>query len=69
MNRYYCTHQLPEPGTIPGGALHIHCYDERRYISQIDRMAWGIVAYGRELAPSEISAYRLISEPRPDEWD
>ena len=69
MNRYYCTHRLPAPGTIPSGALHIHRYDERLYVLPIDRMAWGCVEYGRELAPSEIAAYHLISEPRPDEWD
>lgn len=69
MNRYYCIMRPPTPGAIPAGALNICCYEDRRYVPEIDRMAWGWVEYDHELAPADIYEYELISQPREDEYD
>lgn len=67
MNRYYCIMRPPAPGAIPTGAHKIVIYDERMYVPEIDRMAWGWVEYAEPLTPAEISEYELISAPREDE--
>lgn len=62
---YYCTKYPPNIGYVPFiGMIESADYGERRYIPEIDRMAWGRVVYNRELAYSEIRAYGLISEPK-----
>ena len=58
----------PMPGAIPKGAAEVESYADRRYIPQIDRMAWGWVEYDRELTLDEVYDYELIREPREDEW-
>lgn len=64
---YYCTQRPPAPGAIPaGGLMEIEDYGERRYICDIDRMAWGAAIYSRELAAWEIMRYELTREPRED---
>lgn len=66
--KYYCTQRPPAPGAVPaGGLIETEDYGERRYIPDIDRMAWGAVVYDRELAPWEIMRYELTREPREDE--
>ncbi|MBP3406738.1 MAG: hypothetical protein J6N18_11595 [Kiritimatiellae bacterium] len=66
MHRYYATQRPPTPGAIPAGAWNICCYEERRYVPEIDRMAWGWVEYRETLTPEEISDFELVSEPRED---
>lgn len=62
---YYCTKYPPDIGYVPFvGMIESADYGERRYIPEIDRMAWGRVVYNRELNYSEIRAYGLVSEPR-----
>lgn len=67
--RYYCIMRPPAPGTIPAGVREVEDYGERRYIPEIDRMAWGWVEYDRELTHAEIRGYELIRAPREDEWE
>ncbi len=61
--KYYCIMRPPMPGGIPKGAMEVRTFRERRYVPEIDRMAWGYVIYTRELCYPEISEYELISAP------
>ena len=61
--KYYCIMRPPMPGAIPKGAMEVRTYRERRYVPEIDRMAWGYVIYTRELCTAEIHEYELIAEP------
>lgn len=65
--RYYCIMCSPAPGAIPAGAREVEDYGERRYIPEIDCMAWGWVEYDNPLTPQEIANYELIASPRKDE--
>lgn len=69
MYRYYCIMRPPAPGAIP--RLHIFSdfkvFDKRRYIPEIDRMAWGWVEYMNELPMRAVANYELIAAPREDE--
>lgn len=67
MYRYYCIMRPPKNDWLPHTILEEESFEERRYIPDIDRMAWGWVVYTRELTPQEISDYGLIREPREDE--
>lgn len=64
--RYYCIMRPPMIGGIPIGGLLLEAkaFDERHYIPEIDRMAWGWLEYDRELAPGEVYEYELIAAPR-----
>lgn len=64
MPKYYCVMRPPAPGAIPRGTQAAHQFDERRYVPEIDRMAWGWVRYAQELTPDEIADYELVREPR-----
>lgn len=66
--KYYTRNRPPAPGSIPhDGLLEIEDFGERRYIFDIDAMAWGTAVYNRELAPWEVMRYELIREPRKSE--
>lgn len=68
MNRYYCILRPPEPCWLPKGREPVKAerFAVRRYVAQIDRMAWGCVEYAEPLTPVEIGEYGLIAEPRED---
>ena len=68
MYRYYCIMRPPMIGGLPYGRTlqNAEAFDERCYIPEIDRMAWGWVEYAEELTPREISDYELIMHPRED---
>ena len=68
MYRYYCIARPPMLGGLPfrRSSLRFEAFDERRYIPEIDRMAWGWVEYAEELTPQEIFDYELIMHPRED---
>ena len=66
MYRYYCIMRPPAPGAIPRGAALTNAYEERQYIPEIDRMAWGWVEYMNPLTPAEIADYELMAEPNED---
>ena len=67
MYRYYCIMRPPAPGAIPKGTCFTCEYTERRYIPEIDRMAWGWVKYDTPLTLAEVYEYELIAAPREDE--
>lgn len=68
MYRYYCIMRPPMIGGIPHAKLcEAEAFTERRYIPEIERMAWGWVEYENPLAPAEINNYELIAAPREDE--
>lgn len=63
--RYYCISRPPMVGGIPNSAMLVdaEAFEERRYIPEIDRMAWGWVEYDHRLSMKEIADYELISAP------
>lgn len=70
MYRYYCIAFPPAPGAVPhkeGFRWEGRTFTERRYIPEIDRMAWGWVEYEEELTMQEVFDYDLIMQPREDE--
>ena len=66
MYRYYCIMRPPENDWLPHTILEEESFEERHYIPEIDRMAWGWVGYAFELTPAEIYNYGLIMHPRED---
>lgn len=61
MNRYYSIHRPVGPGTFPkAGAQEIQNYDDRTYIKEIGREAWGHIDYDRELTAKEMADYELV---------
>ena len=55
----------PMPGGLPCGGkiVAVEWFHERRYIPEINRMAWGYVEYDRPLSMKEVADYELISAP------
>jgi hypothetical protein len=55
-------------GGVPAGRTLIDAcaFEERRYVPEIDRMAWGWVEYEEELTLEEVADYELIMKPRED---
>lgn len=60
MNRYYLTQRPPAPGTFPGKPANIKTYDERKYVSEIERQAWGWVEYEELLTEKQAADYELV---------
>ena len=52
MIKYYLTQRPPMPGAFPGKPVNMKAYDERTYVSEIGKRAWGLgripVAINRE---------------------
>ena len=68
MYRYYCIMRPPMIGGIPHQKLmDAETFTERRYVPEIDRMAWGWLEYEYPLTLAEVYEYELISAPREDE--
>ena len=69
MYRYYCIMRPPMLGGLPAGReiWEAEAFPERRYIPEIDRMAWGWVEYETQLTPMEVSEYELVSAPLEEE--
>lgn len=65
MYRYYFITRSKTLGNIPYGANFraVELFPERRYIPEIDRMAWGFVECTTPLTPMEVSEYELVSAP------
>lgn len=59
---------LKDPKEIPtlpeGGKIADIRHKERRYVPLIDRMAWGLAIYSRELEDREMVACGLIRAPK-----
>lgn len=67
QNRYYCTKYPPVIGTLTLPAVPLQDVDRsprRRYVPEIDRMAWGWVEYAEALPPEEAAKYGLVMEPQ-----
>lgn len=47
--KYYSTERPIAPGTIPKGAIEVKNYDEKKYVPEIGKEAWGFVIYGEPL--------------------
>lgn len=62
--RYFSTERPIAPGTYPipyGCRVHgIENYDERTYIPEIRRYAWGCITYNNPLKAKEASDYDLV---------
>lgn len=62
---YYCKEKAPQLGHVPApGLLFIESFPDRRYVAEIDRMAWGRLVYTRELTPEEVRVWELTMKPR-----
>ncbi len=66
---YYSILRPITPGTYPkrpdNHPIGFTNYNERTYISIIDRMAWGEIEYPAPLTAAEADEYDLV--PAPDE--
>lgn len=56
LYRYYLTLRPPSPGAQPKGFINAVSFDEKKYIDDIGREAWGYVEYDRPIE-------------NPEEWD
>ena len=60
MYRYYLLYRPAMPGSIPTKNLvHIENFDDRKYVEEIDRKAWGYVEYSEPLSEKDIEDYEL----------
>jgi hypothetical protein len=66
--RYYCKARPPMIGGIPHSPAPINCkaFGERRYVPEVDCMAWGWVEYDQPLSAVKIADYELRSAPREE---
>ena len=66
MVRYYSILRPVGLGTYPltdgNMVLNIKNYDERKYIDEIRRMAWGHIDYSKELPELVAKGYDLVRE-------
>ena len=62
--RYYATQRPPMLGCIPKGASEVVFFDERPFVEEIGRPAWGYAEYSRKLTDDEITEYELVEANR-----
>lgn len=64
--RYYSTQRPVMPGSYPKNKdnqiTEIYNYDDKTYIEEIGREAWGYIDYLYPLAEKDISDYELVPE-------
>lgn len=62
--RYYSTQRPVTPGAYPkpkdNPAVSIHNFDNREYVPEIWRAAWGYVEYDKPLDGKDIYSYELV---------
>ena len=61
--RYYCVARPPRNDWLPYTIMAEESFEERRYIPEIDCIAWGWVEYARPLPMADVANYELISAP------
>lgn len=62
--KYYSILRPIELGTYPkDGMKSFQNFDEKKYINEIEREAWGVLTYNRLLTESEINEYDLAAVP------
>ena len=64
--RYYTTQRPPMMGCIPKGASKIVFFDDRTFVADIGREAWGYAEYGHQLSAEEIADYELVEGDTDD---
>lgn len=60
MTRYYLTHRPPAPGAFPGKPVNLQSFDDRKYVEEIGRPAWGWVEYEEPLTEKQAADYELV---------
>ena len=62
--RYYSTQRPVSAGTYPktkdNPAMLIHNFNERKYVAEIGRMAWGYIEYDKPLKDTALTGYELM---------
>lgn len=59
--RYYSTQRPVGPGSFPKkGVVEIFNFENRIYVPEIGRKAWGYIEYNRELTEQEAASYELV---------
>lgn len=53
MYRYYFLLRPPAPGTHPRGATKVVSFDQKEFVQEIEREAWGYVEYGKPISNSD----------------
>lgn len=73
MYRYYSTLRPLGLGTAPilteNNPTKIANFDERKFVSEIGREAWGYVEYPKPLEDAELKAYDLVGTGRQEDKD
>lgn len=59
--RYYCLNRPPMPGTVPRGMTNIVSMDDKPFVPEINRAAWGYVEYDYPLPEKAIRDYELMA--------
>lgn len=60
--RYYCLSRPVDIGTIPNkNFVSVSNYDEKQYVEEIGRYAWGYVEYDEKLTDDVVKEYELMS--------
>ena len=65
MERYYLTQRPPAPGTFPGKPVNMEAYDQKTYIEEIGRQAWGWIEYREPLTEKQADEYELTRAMKP----
>ena len=60
LHQYFCIMRPPAPGAIPAGAQSVMDFEQRAFIPEIQREAWGYALYDRQLTDDEIWEYDLV---------
>ena len=65
MKKYYSTQRPIAPGTFPRqtGKEIVTNFDDKRFVDEIGKEAWGFVEYEEPLTQSQVSDYELIPSP------
>lgn len=58
--RYYATQRPPMLGSIPRGAFDVVCFDDRIFVAEIGRQAWGYAVYDHKLSRQDVDNYELV---------
>lgn len=60
--RYYCLCRPAGPGAVPRGLINLKNYDDKQFVPEIEKEAWGWVEYEKPLTDKEIRDYELEEE-------
>ncbi|MEG1894668.1 MAG: hypothetical protein RR162_00410 [Oscillospiraceae bacterium] len=63
--KYYSTQRPVMPGGFPKGQLvvNIENFDDRKYVEEINKNAWGYIEYSEPLSGREAEDYELVPVP------